>query len=290
VIDLAAVVCTRNRPRLLKAALDSLAAQTLERTRYEVVVVDNGDGSGAELARAAGADVVLELVEPGLSRARNLGWRAARAPWLAFLDDDAVAAPEWLDYGLELVNRWDAVAAGGQILPLYDEHPPRWFRDEYELRAWGDDERLLTPGESFSASNLFLARDALEAVGGFDPELGMRADRLAVGEETALFERLWQRSDARAVYSPRLVVRHLVPRRKMTVRYQLRRAAASGNAWAVQRAAGRRDVRRAFLDAVVATGLAGRALLRVRLPWQQWAVEELSSVAGRLGSLRGALR
>lgn len=288
--DVAAVVCTRNRPGLLSVALDSLAAQTLARGRYEVVVVDNGDGSGAEVARARGADMVLEVAEPGLSRARNAGWRAVSAPWLAFLDDDAVAAPEWLDRGLELVDRLDAVAAGGQILPLYDERPPSWFRDEYELRAWGDDERLLRPGESFSASNLFLARDALEAVGGFDPELGMRADRIAVGEETALFEKLWQRSDLRAAYSPRLLVRHRVPRGKTTVRYQLRRAAASGDAWAVRSTAGRRDVRRAFLDVVVAAGLAGRALLRVRRPWQQWAVEELSPVAGRLGSSRGALR
>ena len=288
--DVAAIVCTRNRPGLLSAALDSLAAQTLARERYDVVVVDNGDGSGADVARAGGADVVLEVAEPGLSRARNAGWRAVSAPWVAFLDDDAVAGPEWLSLGLEVVHRTKAVAAGGQILPLYDERPPSWFRDEYELRAWGDDERLLRPGESFSASNLFLAREVLDAVGGFDPALGMRADRVAVGEETALFERLWQRPDVRAVYAPRLVVRHRVPRGKMTVRYQLRRAAASGDAWAVRSRAGRRDVRRACLDAVVATGLAARAVLRARRPWQQWAVEELSPVAGRLGSLRGALR
>jgi len=290
VSDVAAVVCTWNRPGLLRLALDSLAGQTLSRDRFEVVVVDNGDGSGADVARSAGAEVVLEVPEPGLSRARNVGWRAASAPWLAFLDDDAVANPDWLEVGLELLGRSSAVAAGGPIVPLYDEQPPTWFRDEYELRTWGDHDRLLIHGESFSASNLFLARETLNAVGGFDARLGMNAGRLAVGEETALFGQLWQRPDVRAVYSPRLVVRHRVPSRKTTVAYQLRRAAAAGEAWALRVAPGRRDLVRAARDAVVAAGLAGRAVLRLRRPWQQWAVEELGPVAGRLGSLRGALR
>lgn len=288
--EVAAVVCTRNRPSLLRLALESLAGQTLGRDRYEVVVVDNGDGSGAEVARAAGAELVLRVSEPGLSRARNAAWRAATAPWVAFLDDDAVARSDWLEVGLELVGRSTAVAAGGPILPLYDERPPGWFRDAYELRTWGDEERLLRPGESFSASNLFLARETLEAVGGFDTRLGMRADRVAVGEETALFGQLWQRPDLRAVYSPRLVVRHRVARGKTTVAYQLRRAAAAGEAWSVRATSGRRDLPRAARDVVAAVGLTASALLHLRLPWQQWAVEELSPVAGRLGSLRGALR
>ena len=288
--DVATVICTRNRPDLLRLALDSLAGQTLERDRYEVIVVDNGDGSGGEVARARGADVVLQVPEPGLSRGRNAGWRAASATWLAFLDDDAVASPDWLEFGLELLDRSGAVAAGGPILPLYDERPPNWFRDEYELRTWGDRERLLVSGESFSASNLFLGRASLVAVGGFDTRLGMSANRIAVGEETALFGQLWKRSDVRAAYSPLLVVRHRVPRHKTTVGYQLRRAAAAGDAWAVQSTSGRRDFGRATRDALAAAGLAGRAVLRLRRPWQQWAVEELGPVAGRLGSLRRTLR
>jgi glycosyltransferase involved in cell wall biosynthesis len=286
----AAVICTRNRPDLLRGALESLDEQTLPRDQYEIVVVDNGDGSGGEIACEAGANVVLQVSEPGLSRARNAGWRAASATWIAFLDDDAVASPDWLEVGLELLERSAAVAAGGPILPFYDERPPEWFRDEYELRTWGDRDRLLLPGETFSASNLFLARATLDVVGGFDTRLGMRGSRIAVGEETALFGQLWQRPGVRAVYSPRLVVRHRVSRRKTTVGYQLRRSAAAGDAWAVQSGPPRRDVGRATRDALAAAGLAGRAVLRLRRPWQQWAIEELGPVAGRLGSLLRTLR
>ena len=288
--DLSVVICSRNRPELLRLALASIEGQTIARRRYDVVVVDNGDGSAAEVAQRAGATVVLHVPEPGLSRARNAGWQAANGRVLAFLDDDAVAAPDWLATALELLERFDAGAAGGRILPLYDDRPPDWFRDEYELRTWGDQERLLLPGESLSASNLFLSRTVLETAGGFDARVGMRGATLAVGEETALFDRLWQSGGVRAAYSPRLVVEHRVPRTKTTIAYQLRRSAAAGDAWALTHGSSRREISRALRDAAVAATLVGRALVRLRQPWQQWAVEELGPVAGRLGSMRAALR
>lgn len=287
--DISVVVCTCDRPVLLGRALTSLTRQTLPRGRYEIVVADNGDGSGLEVARRHDVDVTLRVDEAGVSFTRNAGWRAARAPLLAFLDDDAEASPDWLERGIELFTG-ATVAAGGPIFPLYDVPPPPWFRDEYELRTWGDQERVLEPGESFSASNLFLTREALEALGGFDPRLGMRAGTVAVGEEPALFDKLWRRPGTRVVYSPELVVHHRVPERKATVRYQLRRAAAAGDAWAVQTSSREHDVVRASRDAAVAAALVGRAALRLRRPWQRWAVEELGPVAGRVGSIRGALR
>jgi hypothetical protein len=243
------------------------------------------------VARELGADEVLHEAQPGLSYARNLGWRAARAPLVAFLDDDAEAAPDWLESALAVLEAEHAIAVGGPILPSYDVPPPRWFRDDYELRSWGDADRLLLPGESLSGSNVVIARSALEALGGFDERLGMRGDRVAVGEESALFDRLWLCGDARVAYSPRLVVRHRVPPAKTTVAYQLRRAAAAGDAWAVrQELEGAARARRAAADAAAATGLMVRALTRLRRPLQRWAVEELAAAAGRLGSLRGTLR
>lgn len=288
--EISVVVCTHNRPLLLRRALSSLVEQTLARDRYEIVVADSGDGAGAEVARAAGADVVLHVSEPGVSGTRNAGWRSASASRLAFLDDDAEASRDWLETGLALLDG-NTAAAGGPIFPVYDEPPPRWFRDAYELRTWGEEERLLVAGESFSASNLFLARETLEELGGFDLRLGMREGRrVAVGEEPAFFARLWRRPGTRVVYSPRLVVQHRVSARKTTVAYQLCRAVAAGEAWAVQTSSGGTDIGRALRDAAAIVALTGRALVRARRPWQQWAVEELGPVAGRAGSLRGALR
>lgn len=288
--DVSVVVCTRNRPELLGRALASLNGQTLDRSRFQVIVVDNGDGSGEEVAQAAKVDIVLRERSPGLSRSRNAGWRAAKTSVVAFLDDDAEAAPEWLERAVTLLSTSGAGAVGGPILPLYDAPPPRWFRDEYEVRTWGGAERPLAPGETLSGSNLLIDRGLLAEVGGFDERLGMSGDRVAVGEESALFERLWERSDIAVVYSPHIVVRHRVAAFKTTVTYQLRRSAASGEAWAIrQNLGGAARVTRVVLDGGMAIALTLRALARFRRPPEQWAVEEIGRVAARVGSLRGAL-
>jgi hypothetical protein len=210
---------------------------------------------------------------------------------VAFLDDDAEAAPDWLEQAVGLLSTSGAAAVGGPILPLYDSPPPAWFRDDYELRTWGEGERLLERGESLSGSNMFIDRHVLAEARGFDERLGMRGDRLSVGEETELFERLWKRPNIAVVYSPRLVVRHRVASFKTTVTYQLRRDAASGEAWVIrQNLGGAARVARVALDGAMAIALALRALARFRRPPEQWAVEELGRVAARLGSLWGALR
>jgi glycosyltransferase involved in cell wall biosynthesis len=290
-IDVAVVVCTRNRPKLLGRALASLNEQTFDRARFEVIVVDNGDGRGQQTANVGGADVVLRERSVGLSRSRNTGWRAATAGVVAFLDDDAEAAPDWLERAVSVFSASGAAAVGGPILPLYDVPPPVWFRDDYEQRTWGERERRLRPGESLSGSNMFIGRNVLEEVRGFDERLGMKGDGLSVGEETELFERLWKRPDMAVVYSPHVVVRHRVASFKTTVTYQLRRNAASGEAWAIRQNLGRAArVRRVVLDSAMAVVLTLRALARFRRPREQWAVEELGHVAARLGSVKGVLR
>ncbi|HJU41462.1 MAG TPA: glycosyltransferase family 2 protein [Vicinamibacterales bacterium] len=88
------IVCTRDRPRELARCLRSLAA--LEYAALDILVVDNGSTEGiAEVCRARGAACIREPMA-GLTRARNLGARAARGEIVAYIDDDAIAEPGWL--------------------------------------------------------------------------------------------------------------------------------------------------------------------------------------------------
>ncbi|HJR51562.1 MAG TPA: glycosyltransferase family A protein, partial [Gemmatimonadales bacterium] len=95
---LSAAICTRDRPELLARALDSLVAQTPEVA--EILVVDNapaGDATRALVAtRFPSVRYVAEPV-PGLDFARNRALETATREVVAFLDDDAVAAPGWAD-------------------------------------------------------------------------------------------------------------------------------------------------------------------------------------------------
>jgi histidinol-phosphate phosphatase family protein len=97
----------------------------------------------------------------GPAAARNAGWRAARAPWVAFLDDDVVPAPGWraaLQADLSAV-RPDVAASQGRIrVPLpADRRATDWERNVAGL----EDARWVT-------ADMAVRRTALEAVGGFD--------------------------------------------------------------------------------------------------------------------------
>ena len=286
------VICTRDRPELLRRVLASLEEQTIERSRFEVIVVDNGGGI-EELARTAGADLVVREQEPGLSRARNAGWRAAASELVAYLDDDAIAENDWLEQALRVYEERDrAVAAmGGPALPLWDTPPPAWFPESVEDRWFGDTERVLGLGESLSGLNVFFARALLQKLGGFDVRLGMSGDRIGVGEEADLFARMWAEDPhALAVYSPRIAIRHLVAPYKVSVRYQLRRAVAYGESVIIQQQiprAYRRHMAWEYLRDVFR--LTRGALWRARPPLKRWALEELEPAAVRWGMLRAVV-
>jgi hypothetical protein len=97
-IDISALLTTRNRAHLLPRVLDALGRQTLEPSRFEVIAVDDGstDDTSTLLHRYA-KSLPLRIFRQrhsGLAEAKNLGIFAARAPLVIFLDDDDVAAPD----------------------------------------------------------------------------------------------------------------------------------------------------------------------------------------------------
>src|SRR5581483_9986989 len=93
---LTVVVPTRNRPDRLRTCLDALLPKLAGDD--EVVVVDSASSSPAsqEVATALGVRVVV-ADRPGASYARNLGWRAATRPFVAFIDDDVEVLDDWAD-------------------------------------------------------------------------------------------------------------------------------------------------------------------------------------------------
>jgi len=97
---LSVIIPTRNRALLLRAALGSLARQTLRRGQFEVVVVDDGstDDTPAVCTRAARKmELRYVRIDPaGISAAKNVGIFVASAPLLLFFDDDDVARADLL--------------------------------------------------------------------------------------------------------------------------------------------------------------------------------------------------
>ena len=120
------VVPTRGRAAYLEVTLDSLRRQRTE-TPHELIVVDDGATDATpEVAERFGARLIRHGERRSLNAARNSGLRAAGAPLVAFVDDDVLVPPGWLDALVEGADRHpEAEAFGGPIRARFEGHPPR---------------------------------------------------------------------------------------------------------------------------------------------------------------------
>ena len=230
------VVCTYNRSVLLPGVLQSLCEQTLATARYQIIVVDNNsvDNTRAvteEFCRRY-ANVRYQF-EPrqGLSHARNRGWQVAQGEYVAYIDDDCKAPPEWLAVAKDVIERVSPAAFGGPSFPIYEAAKPRWYKDSYIAHVPYTDARALKGEECVKiyGHNMFFRRSLLENLGGFDPRLGMSGQNIAYGEETALLRLIAGTMPHELIYyEPRLYVYNLVRPDKMTFSWMARAAFASG--------------------------------------------------------------
>ena len=130
------VVPTYNRAALLLQVLRSLAAQRTE-APFEIIVVDNGSTDGTRQVAAAfpGVRYVRET-RPGSSAARNAGIAASRGEVIAFLDDDVVAEPDWLEaLRCAYAALPDAWCIGGRVILRLPDSRPRWLDPPSALLA-----------------------------------------------------------------------------------------------------------------------------------------------------------
>lgn len=159
------IIPTRNGAGSLPPLLCSLAAQTLERERFEVIVVDNDSSDGtAAVATKLGARVVHEPIA-NRSRARNRGAEAAESRLYAFTDADCVVQPGWLEALLRSAPAAPLVAGDVVISTTEDPNPI----ERYE-RLWRFGQRAWVEEQGWAATaNLLVHADAFDAIGGFDP-------------------------------------------------------------------------------------------------------------------------
>ena len=115
-LDASVVICTRDRPDVLRECLASLVHQTYRPA--EVIVVDNAsvDDRTRHVAEEAGVVYVRED-RPGLDIARNSGARRARSKVIAYTDDDVRLHPRWLERLTLALEAGDAMAVTGLVLP-----------------------------------------------------------------------------------------------------------------------------------------------------------------------------
>lgn len=233
------LVCTHNRADVLPFALASLEAQTLSADQFEVLVLDNASTDAtADIVRAHAAKTRLELRyvhEPrlGLCVARNRGVAEAKAPLIAFLDDDAKAEPGWLEALVRAHGDTGAAAVGGKIVPDWRSERPEWFSDVLMryliVLDLGPERRPVTKIPFFYGTNMAFDRNVFGRLGTFREDLDRVGQILAGGGDTEMCLRV-HRAGLALIYEPGAVVHHQIPASRLTRAFFRTRFYYSGRA------------------------------------------------------------
>ena len=207
------IIVNFNSGHRLQNAIDSLKAQTCPPA--EVIVIDNAseDGStdGLDLSGLPGARLCLERTNHGFSGGNNLAARMADGNWLALLNPDATAAPDWIEKLLAASRQFPNVDmfASAQICA---ENPDTLdgAGDAYSIlgipwrggfgRSRGE---LPEAGECFSAcgASTFIRRETFEDLGGFDERFFCYCEDVDLGFRLRL-------QGGRCRFVPEALVRH----------------------------------------------------------------------------------
>lgn len=239
---LTVAVPTRNRAELLAQTLASVAAMRIPgEIEPECLIVDNNstDETNDVVERFArhAPIAVRYLVEPrlGSSYARNRAVATSDCDYIFFIDDDAVAEPDWVIELLGAIEHRKLDAACGIVLPQWAGPPPHWLGPRlYSRLAVHDEEALselpqreLDSVQNYYSANTGFLRETFELFGGFREDLGVVGNNPMSGEDTELFARIIARGGVMG-FVPTARVHHIIGPERMTRRYLRRKSFAFG--------------------------------------------------------------
>jgi len=207
--------------------LDSLHRQSYRNT--EIVLVGEGDAELCHRVRAyaqsrniSNLKLVFNSGRPGLSAARDLGARHARAEILAFIDDDALAYPDWAEQMVRSFSDETVVGLTGPALPLWVDRPNGWFPEELYwilgCTGWSKANGLQDIRNVWGM-NMAFRREAFRRAAGFSQDMGGVQGRRLHGEEVELSLRVRKETGGRILYNPEVRVMHKVQGRRLSTRW-----------------------------------------------------------------------
>ena len=218
---------TYKRPRMLAELLDSLAQQTIFNTDIvvEIVIVDNDKDQGALTVFDKYSDKMhcrmqyLHELKRGIPFARNkvLGHAIDRqAEFIAFIDDDETADPDWLQTLHQIITSETVDAVQGPVITLLPENAPRWAIQEAKKksnREEGEQKTALATNNVIISSSLIV-------------EKGLRFDErfaLSGGEDVDFFQRSARLGNCH-IWTNRALVYEKIPGTRLTLKWEFQRS------------------------------------------------------------------
>jgi glucosyl-dolichyl phosphate glucuronosyltransferase len=221
------IICSYNRERYIKAALESMVAQDFSPDDFEAIVVDNNSKDNTEAVCRSfisqhSTHNLLYLTETaqGSSFARNTGAQAAKGEVLCFMDDDAVAEKDFVAtvWNFYTAHR-DTGGFGGRIIPRYIPSEPAWMSHFVSSLVgnfdYSADITEFKPNKYPLESNMAVPKKVFDEVHGFSEALpGVKGELRIGGEGKDLYFRIKEKG-FRIYYVPNMVVHHVVETEKL---------------------------------------------------------------------------
>jgi succinoglycan biosynthesis protein ExoM len=218
-------ICTFRRP-FLEQTLRSLGKLDIGPVDLRIIIADNDvSPSAQERVRAAQGDLpwpihYVHAPASNISIARNACLEAARADFVAFIDDDETVSPEWLTALLDTAGQTGADAVLGPVKAIYDLEAPQWMArgDFHSTRPVHVDGAIRTG----YTCNVLLRWSGPFSSLRFDLALGQSG-----GEDSDFFYRLTELG-GRIVEAPDALVFEPVPRDRAAMKWLVRRKVRMG--------------------------------------------------------------
>lgn len=232
-------ICSYNRARFIIKALDSLFNQDFDKKDFEVIVVDNNSTDNT-------LTVLKEYQEKhpdynfrfytekqqGVAYTRNRGAKEAKGSIVAYLDDDSIAQPGWLNtIYIFFANHPEVYSTGGKIIPYFLTDIPNWYSKYFFGLIGNFDQgaqvKQLTGQRYPCGANMAFRKEVFEEIGYFNTDLGRSGKGLLANEEKDIYLRILS-AGKKVYYLPSVQVLHAVEANKFDKKYVYRHSMGIG--------------------------------------------------------------
>jgi glucosyl-dolichyl phosphate glucuronosyltransferase len=220
--EISIIICTYNREKFLPGALNSLTNQTLDSSKFEILIVNNNSTDSTETISSnfIAANPKLNIkyfveAQKGLSAARNRGIKQSTGALVAFIDDDAEVTNDYLETAIGFFQTHpDIDAIGGKILPVYETgEEPKWLSKYLwglvTKADYGETIRKYPVSKYPPGCSMVFRKDVFNTTGMFNSNLFLRSD------DKYIFRKL-EESNKSFLYYPKLIVNHHIDKERVT--------------------------------------------------------------------------
>lgn len=222
---------TMDRWDHIREAVESVQCQTVP--VLEIVLVIDHNAALLERARKEIPDITIipNAGARGVSATRNTGVAASQSEVVAFLDDDILAGPQWLENLLRHFAVPEVVGAGGGVDPIWATAAPRWFPSEFYWTigvSYRGMPEQTAPVRNVWSCNMAIRRKIFDAIDGFREDFGKVGNRPRPEDTDLCLRAAAAQPGGTWIYDPAGRCGHHVSAQRATVSYFVSRCFSEG--------------------------------------------------------------